>query len=317
MLDNFLFSVSIAMPIFLVMCIGYILKRKGFIDDNFIKTSSKVIFNIALPIKIFHDVLTTSLHQHLDVQFIAFIIIGTILSVIAAWGLGLIVTNKEKSQLGAFIQGCFRGNFLYVGLSLMENITGSIGLKAPLAIIFYVPLYNILAVIILTLTNVNKSEKINIKNILMSIVKNPLIIATLLGVAVSYIDINLPVVAFRTMGYFREVVTPLALLTIGASFGINKSSKSGVVSLVASLYKLIILPLAAVLIAVVLKFSNEDILLIYVFFGVPTSTVSYVMAAAMNGDKDLAANIIMTTTLLSVLTMTLFIFACKTIGIVS
>lgn len=315
MANDFIFSLSIAMPIFLVMCIGYFLKNKNFLNDDFIVTANKLVFNIALPLKIFYDVLQTSLYEHIDIKFISFIVIGTILSVIIAWLVGLFsVTNK--SQLGAFIQGSFRGNFIYVGLSIMENITGSIGLKAPLAIIFYLPLYNILAVLVLSLTNQSSSEKVDIKGILLNIVKNPLIIATLLGVTVSYIGVPMPNVALRTMGYFRELVTPLALLSIGASFKLQKSSQSLFPALIASSLKLIILPFIFVILAMAFNFDNQDILLFYIFFGVPTSTVSYVMTEAMGGDGDLASNIIMVTTLCSIITMTLFIFVFKRVGII-
>lgn len=314
MLDNFIFSISIAMPIFLVMSIGYILRRKGIIDDGFVKTANTIVFNVVLPIKLFNDVLKTSIDEYFDIRFLVFIVSGTVLSVVFAWLIGPIFI-KKKSQLGAFIHGSYRGNFLYIGLALMENITGSIGLKAPLVIAFIIPLYNILAVIILTFTNVSKPARVSIKDILMSIIKNPLIIAILLGIIASHIGLELSIVITRTMGYFKALATPLALITIGATFSIQKSSENLVPSLFASVLKLILIPLITVWLAIIIGFSNEDILLIYLLFGVPSATVSYIMTAAMNGDKDLSSNIIMMTTLLSVFSMTIFIFILKTIGI--
>lgn len=315
MLDNFIFSVSTALPIFFVMCIGYMIKRKGIIDDAFIKKANIMIFNIALPIKLFSDVSHTAFNEYFDVKFIAFIVSGTVLSVVGTWLMGLVLI-KKKTQLGAFVHGSFRGNFLYIGLSLMENLTGSIGIKAPLAVAFIIPLYNILAVIILTFTNVDKTSKVRIKDTLKNIGKNPLIIAILLGIIVAQIGIDLPMVIVTTMGYFKAVATPLALLTIGAAFSFKKSSKNFAPSLLASLFKLIIIPTIVVSLAIFLEFNNEDVLLIYLLFGVPTATVSYIMTAAMNGDEELSSNIIMMTTLFSVFTMTIFIMVFKTIGII-
>ncbi|GAA0178923.1 AEC family transporter [Clostridium sediminicola] len=315
MLENFIFSISIATPIFCVMCIGYMLKKKRVIDNNFIKTANIIIFNVALPIKLFNDVSKTSFDQYFDVTFISFIILGTVLSVVIIWILALLLI-KKKSQIGAFIHSSFRGNFLYIGLSLMENITGAIGLKAPLAIAIIIPLYNILAIIILTSTDEKRESKVSIKGTIYNIAKNPLIIAIFMGAVVSLSGLALPVIITRTMSYFKALATPLALITIGASFNLQKSVENLGVSFLASAIKLVIIPLIAVSLAIGIGFQNDDILLIYVLFGVPSATISYIMTAAMNGDKDLSANIIMITTILSVFSMTLFVFFFKTIGII-
>ena len=315
MLENFIFSVSSALPIFLVMCVGYILKRKKIINEDFVKMANILVFNVALPIKLFNDVFKTSFDEYFDLKFIIFIVSCTILSVVITWILGLLVI-KDKPRLGAFVHGSFRGNFLYIGLSLMENITGSIGLKAPLVIAFIVPLYNILAVIILTYTNVHQSSKVNVTGMIKNIASNPLIMAIILGTIASQIGIEIPIFAIRTMSYFEAVATPLALITIGASFSLGKATANMGASLLASLLKLIIIPLSAVSLAIAFGFNNKDVLLIYLLFGVPTATVSYIMTVAMNGDKDLSSNIIMTTTILSNFTMTLFIFGFRSMGII-
>ncbi len=315
MLDNLIFSISTTLPIFSVMIIGYILKRKSIIDDNFIKKANMIVFNFALPIKLFNDVYKSNINEYFDLKFIIFTVSGVTFTVLLAWLLGTYLL-KDKFQLGAFIHGSFRGNFVYIGLSLMENITGSIGLKTPLVIAFIIPLYNILAVIILSITNIYEKEKINIKDILIKIIKNPLIIAIVLGIILSQIDLLIPVVVVRTMGYFEAMATPLALIGIGGSFSFVKSTEAFKTSLLASALKLIVFPLLMVGIAFAIGFNNEDIVLTYVLFGVPAATVSYVMTAAMNGDKDLSSNIILTTTVLSNITMTLFVFAFKTLGII-
>lgn len=314
MLENLIFSVSSSFPIFLVMFIGQILKRKRVIDDDFIKKANILLFNVALPVKLFNEVFRTSFDQYFDLKFIIFIVSGTILSIAVAWITGFCLI-KDKSKLGAFVHGTFRGNFLYLGLSLMENLTGSIGLKAPLVIVFIIPLYNVLAVIMLTCTNIDRDSKISVKEILKGIIRNPLIIAVILGTVASQIGFRIPVIATRTMSYLEVLATPLALITIGASFTLQKSTQNLKPIVLSSLLKLIIIPLCAVSLAMILGFNHEDVVLIYILFGVPTATMSYIMTAAMNGDKELAANIIMATTLLSNITLTLFIFVFKTMGI--
>ena len=120
----------------------------------------------------------------------------------------------------------------------------------------------------------------------------------------------------RTFSYFSVLVTPLALLTIGASFKFQKIRESFGISLIASILKLVILPLIAVYFAVQFGFQAEELLVIYIIFGVPTAAASYIMTIALKGDHDLASGIIMLTTLLSNVTMTLFIFGFKTLEMI-
>lgn len=315
MLGDLIFSINIALPIFLVMFVGHLLKRKKVVDENFIKMANQLVFNVALPVKLFTDVYHTSLNEALDVKFIIYIVAGIILSVAISWLLGLFLI-KDQFQLGAFIQGSFRGNFVYVGLSLMENIIGSPGLKAPIAVAFAIPLYNILAVIVLTYTNRKNNSKISPKNILKDIIRNPLIIAVVLGVIATQVNFKIPTLFLKTMNYFEVIATPLALITIGATFNIKRLTKNLRVSLLASSLKLIIIPFIAVVLALMLGFAHEDVLLIYVLFGVPTATTSYIMTAVMNGDEVLSSDIIMITTLLSNITITLFTFAFRRLGMI-
>jgi predicted permease len=315
MYDNFIFSLGSALPIFLVMLAGYILKQRKIIDESFISQANKMIFNVALPIKLFSDVSKTSFSEGFDWAFIGFIIIGTIISVLLSALVGFFAV-KDPSKKGVFVQGAFRGNFLYVGYSLLENVMGSIGAKAPLAIAFVIPLYNILGVMVLSYYNTSEKNGMNIKSVLINILKNPLILSIGAGFLFSSAGFELPEIADRTFSYFGVLVTPMALITIGAAFKFDKVRESLAISLMASLLKLVIFPLIAVLIAINLGFNAEEVLVIYIVFGVPTAAVSYIMAIVMEGDPDLASGIIMLTTLLSNITMTLFIFYFRLIGIV-
>lgn len=313
MIDNFLFSLSSALPIFFVMIIGYYLKRRAIINDPFVKAANMLVFNVALPVKIFSDVYNTSFDEYFDIRFVIFIVVGTIVGVLISWLTGAFLI-KDKNKLGAFIQGSFRGNFLYIGLSLMENVTGSIGLKAPLAIAIIIPLYNVLAIIILSFLEVGRQTRVNYKGILKNIVGNPMIIAVVFGMLVSQVGLDLPLIMTRTMSYFEGVATPLALIAIGASFKFGNMTGNLKTALLSSVLKLVVLPAIAVISAVAIGFNHEDVLLIYILFGVPTATISYVVTVVMKGDHDLASNIIMVSTLLSNVTMTIYVFIFKTIG---
>lgn len=315
MLENFIFSASSALPIFLVMLAGFGMKRWNIIDDGFVRKGNQVVFLVALPLKLFMDVSTNAIGEYFDLKFLLYIVLGTILSAGVAYGVGRLAV-KDNAQLGAFVHGTFRGNFLYVGLSLMENVTGRIGLKTPLAIAFIIPLYNILGVVVLSLLDTHREQKVNLGEILRKIVTNPFIVAVALGMVFSLTGGHLPVILTRTFTYFSNLATPLALIAIGASFRRQGLARNWGIGLLASFVKLLLLPGLAVLGGIYLGFSAEDLLLIYIIFGVPTATTTFVITTAMHGDGDLASNIILFTTILANFSMTLFIFVFRLLGYV-
>ncbi|SMP61957.1 AEC family transporter [Anoxynatronum buryatiense] len=318
MLDNLIFSINTALPIFLVMLMGWGLKRKQILNDTFIQTANTLVFYVALPIKLFQDVAGTTFTEAFDTGLVLFLVLATIISIPCIWLIGRFII-REPQKLGAFVHGGFRGNFLYIGFSLLENITGSIGPKAPIAIAFIIPLYNALAVMILALANAGQDKgnrRHQVRHLVAGILRNPLIIAIGAGFVASALSLPLPLVATRTMNYFNALTSPLALIAIGASFQMGAALKNLQPALVASGVKLVLLPLVTVSLAVMLGYTGSDVILVYILFGVPTATTSYIMTAAMGGDKELASSIIMMTTALSVLTMTAFVFAFRSFGII-
>jgi hypothetical protein len=315
MLDNFIFSLSVALPIFLVMLSGFILKKKDIVKQDFINAANFIVFYIALPLKLFNSVSQSSVAENFDLKFTAFTVIGTTLSVIIIYIYSKFIV-KEERKVGAFVHGTFRGNFVYVGFSLLENVTGAVGPLASLVVAFVVPIYNVLAVLVLVLTNPDNKAKNQFKNAAKNIVTNPFIVAIALGIIASLINFRFPPLLQNTADYFDVLATPLALLTIGATFRVDKLFVDIKPAVAATIFKLIINPAAAVLAAFAFGLGNSEIFLIYILFGVPTSISSAIITAAMGGDENLAASIVMMTTLGSVFSLTLFVFIFRAMGIV-
>ncbi|MFW5736304.1 MAG: AEC family transporter, partial [Halanaerobium sp.] len=306
---------SVALPIFLVMLSGFILKRKNIIKRDFINAANFIVFYIALPLKLFNSVSQSSVAANFNLKFISFAVIGTTLSVIIIYIYSKFAV-KEESKVGAFIHGTFRGNFVYVGFSLLENVTGAVGPLASLVVAFVIPIYNVLAVLVLVLSNPDNKSKNQFKSSLKSIITNPFIIAIALGIIASLIEFKFPPLLQNTANYFDVLATPLALLTIGATFKVDKLFVDIRPAAAATIFKLIINPSLAVLAAFVFNLGHSEIFLIYILFGVPTSISSAIITAAMGGDENLAASIVMMTTLGSVFSLTLFVFIFRAMGVV-
>lgn len=314
-MDSLIYSLNATVPIFAVIFFSYLLKRRGFFSDGFISGADKVIFQLFLPVLLFRDIASGRITESFDLKFFLFCMLSTVVYFFAIWLLAEIFC-KDKSIIGAFTQGAFRGSLAVLGVAFIQNIYGNAGL-APLMIVAVVPLYNIFSVIVLT---VRSNEKIvgqnMIKATLKGIVRNPIIIGIVLGLPFSIMQIEFPQVLNKTLDLLSAPATPLALVTIGAGFEGAKAIKKIKPTVIASFIKLILLPAVFLTIAVFMGFRNQSLVAILIMTGAPSTVTGYIMAKNMNGDYVLSSSIIVMTTALSVFTMTLALYIMRSMSLI-
>ncbi len=312
-MDNFIFSINATIPIFLIMLLGYILKRIGFLTEEFAAVMNKYVFVVALPVMLFEDIASSDVSKEMNIKFFLFCLISTISMFLIVWLIAR-VTLRDKTMVGAFAQAASRGSAAILGVAFVENICGNTG-SAPLMIVAAVPFFNIMSVIILV-CSADSDEKNygKIKGSIVNIAKNPIIIGILLGVLWSLFKHPIPAIPAKTINYISRSATPMALLAIGAGFNVNEALVRLKPALGATFIKLIGLPIVYLPIAYKLGFGGSEIVSILVMLASPSTVSCYVMAKSMNNDGILTSNIIVLTTLLSSLTLTLWIFILKTLG---
>ncbi|MCL2564528.1 MAG: AEC family transporter [Defluviitaleaceae bacterium] len=316
MLENLLFSINAVLPIFLVMIFGLILRRLNIVDSIGAKQMNAVLFNFALPVRLFLDVYRSDFSTLWDTRLILFTVISVVLFFFICWGAGILFM-PDRQMKGAFIQGGYRSNYAIIGIPLVTSIMGYTPPAAALVTTFVVPLFNIVSVVILT---VYSEEKVGIKEIIKSsaasVAKNPLIIGVLTGILFSLIRIPVPTVFSNTLFHISDLSTPLALIIIGASMNFTKAKERITPTLLACIIKLIAMPVLFLPFAFLFGISNEGIVILFVLYAAPTAISSYVMAYYMGSDEHLAANIIMFTSMMSIFTYTLGVYILRTLGVV-
>ncbi|MFZ0452827.1 MAG: AEC family transporter [Ignavibacteriaceae bacterium] len=313
-MQNLILILGLVCPVFLIIALGYFLKRLGTINDNFIRLSTKIVFNISLPALIFTEVSKVPLDKVFDIKMVAFVYSGILISFIIIWVISIPLLKDGKDR-GVFIQGSFRSNYAIIGLALISNIFGSEKLgKASLLLAFIIPLFNILSVIALMVPN-RKEKQLNTSKTLLEIIKNPLIIAVMLAVPFSYYKWELPGVLLTTVDYLAALSLPLALIGIGGFINFQDIRKASFNAILSTTIKLVIIPLTACIIAYELNFPAGDMGIIFIFFGCPTAIVSFIMAEAMGSNSRLAGNIVLMTTLGSIITITAGLFILKQNGL--
>lgn len=312
-MENFIFSINVTIPIFLVMVLGYILRRFNFLTEEFVRVANRYVFVVALPALLFKDIAAADVKQEMNPTFFFYCMIVTIVMFFAVWGIAALCL-KDKTMVGAFAQAGARGSAAVLGIAFVENICGEAGMT-PLMIVAAVPFFNILSVVILVFNaNTQKKEYGKIKNAAINIAKNPIIIGILVGLVFSLIDIELPTILNRTVDYVARTATPIALLVVGAGFKFGEAIRKIGPAIGASFIKLIGLPLVFLPIAYKIGFAPSEMVAILIMLASPTTVSCYIMAKNMDNDADLTSNVIVITTLLSSVTLTLWIFALRSFG---
>jgi predicted permease len=314
-LQNIQFTVNTIAPIFLIVILGIILKRKGIINENFVATSSKFVFSVTLPVLIFMKVAQMDLTRSVNLIQMLYVYGGVLFLFALNWLLSIIFIPEGRDR-GVFVQGSFRSNFAIFGLAIIANMFGEGEMaKAAVLLAFIIPLYNVLSIIALTVP-VRREKQLNHKQVLLEIVKNPLILALFAAAPFAGLQITIPEVLQTTGNYLATITLPLALLGIGGSLNFRNMKNSSRVALSAAFMKLIVSPLLFTLTAYQLEFIGEDLAIVFILFASPTAVVSFIMAEAMGGNAQLAGDIILYSTLGSALTISSGIFMMRMLGVI-
>lgn len=309
------YTANIVAPIFFILFLGYLLRRSRLIDDAFVATGSKLVFVVTLPALVFMSIARMDFHAVFNPHQLGYVLVGILITFGLIWWLAARWIEAPE-DLGVFIQGAFRSNYGIIGLAVSFNLFGDAGLaQASLLLALVIPLFNVLSILCLSIP-MQRSESMKLGNMLLEILKNPLILAVLFALPVSWFGVQLPEVVAKTGTYFANLTLPLALLTIGASLNLKSLHDTSAQAFWATALKLVILPVILTFGAWLYGFSGEELAILMVLFGCPTAAASFVMARAMGGNAQLAANIVLTTTLGSVLTLSAGIYLLRLIGMI-
>lgn len=324
-MEAFVFSLNATIPVFLTMVMGYLFKQCRLIDDSFVKTLNKFNFEVTLPLMLFEDLSGADFASVWDGKYVGFCFVVTLISIFAIWGLTALFL-KDKDMVGEFTQGCYRSSAAVLGLAFIQNIYGT-SVMAPLMIIGTVPLYNVMAVVILSFTGSgeHKLKKDSLKKSLVDIVKNPIIFSIGLGIAASLLQGEFPSAAGRflqnpivekTIHNFGVIASPLALIGLGAGFEGKKAVKKIRLTAVCTVVKLLILPAVFLPLALFMGFEGEKMVAILIMLGSATTPSCYIMAKNMGHEGTLTSGTVVATTFFSSMSLTAWLFLLKSLGAV-
>jgi len=313
--NNLVFSLNATMPIFFMMVVGWVLKKTGFLDDNTTNKINQLVFKFFLPALLFMDLAKEDFLTVWNGKLVGFCFLATVVSIILAAVLSLF--NKNREERGEFIQAAFRSGAATLGIAFMQNIYNDTTMVA-LMIIGSVPLYNIMSVLILSFTANNaetkKTGKSRLISALRNVVTNPIILGIAAGLLWSLLQLPQPVMLTKTMTYLGNLASPLALIALGASFEFSQAKeKIGVTGAITGI-KLILFCLLFLPLAIVMGFRNEALVAILIMLGSATTSSCFIMAKNMGHKGIVSSCAVMSTTLFSSFTLSLWLFILKSRG---
>lgn len=314
-MENLIFCLNATIPIFLTLLLGFFFRRVGVFDDAFVSRMNSFVFSAALPALLFQDISNADFYEVWDGKMVLFCFLATCASIAVSTGLSFLL--KPRDIQGEFIQSSYRSSAALLGIAVMQNLYGDAGM-APLMIIASVPLYNMMAVIVLSLFRPGR-EKLNrrlIKNTIKGIVTNPIILGILVGMVWSVCRLPKPTILDTTVDNLGKIATPLGLMAMGGSLRLGKAFARIKATIACTVLKLVGFEALFLPIAIALGFTRDKLVAIIIMLGSATTVSCFIMAKNMDHDGSFSSGVILLTTLLSAFTLTGWLFLCRSLGLI-
>ncbi len=339
-MDNLLFTLNAVLPIILCIVIGYCVKLLKLFPEDFWSKLNKLCFRVLLPVLLFKNVYDINdITQMADywkiILFASVTIIGFFLIGLAI----VIIFIKDPKQKGVILQCVFRSNYAIIGISLINLLASNfttaeyqtaVGIGAIVSAIS-IPIFNVLAIISLSLFVHEEGKKPSVKEILLKICKNPLIIGVLSGILVLLIRLAIPVNSegvkvftiknnitflYTTIEWLARSASPVALIALGGAFSFSAVAKLKYKIILGTTLRVIAVPLIALVLAYLFKFDKVYFPALIALFGTPVAVSSAPMAQEMGNDYELAGQLVVWTSLSSAFTLFLIILTCSSMGLI-
>ncbi len=307
-MENLLLSFNVVAPLILYMGVGALLRKTGIVEVRAFRGANTIVFYAALPLLCFRAIAASDLSAVFDSPFLLYSIIGILLLYALA---SFIIPRvcKVDQRRSVLIMGTFRSNDAIFGLGVATALLGEdhMALMA-LAIALSVPLFNVLSVI--SMEHYQGGET-KFRRLVLRILKNPVLIGCLAGFVASWTHLELPEVLATPVNGIASLTTPLAFIALGGTMTFDALKKNRTAITIVSLLRLLLIPVVALTIFLALGFRDESIVVALIIFGAPVAMATYTMSAGMGADDELAGSLVAVTSVLSIVTMFLFIFVLK------
>lgn len=304
-MNSLLTALNVVLPLLLLVVVGYILKMRSFFSDVTLKQMNKLVFSLLIPCSLFKSIVTSSIEDAVSLDYLLFCLAGVAAMILTGLFLGEKLCERQD-QKGVMAQAIFRGNTVLFGIPVIQMLYPNESIVLTTSMIaIVVPIYNLCAVVSLQLHAGMKSD---VKSLLISVLKNPMVIATLIGFAVKLSGLQLPSVVLKTVTEIGGAANPIGLIVLGATFELPAISQNIKKLSVITFMRMLFWPVLMMSLAVFMGYRGIQLATVMVLFGAPTAVSSFATAVQMKGDGALASQAVMMTTAVSAVTIFTWVF---------
>ena len=313
-MDNFLFSLNVVAPLFVIMATGYVLRKIRFVSEDFLAQLNKLVFKFCLPLMLFQEIRLSYNGDFSDTKLI-FAALGGISAVILISFLIVPLFVERKAQRGSIIQGIYRSNFIIYGLPVATGMYADRAVSTiSMLMAIIIPFFNAAAVIILSIYSETKTQKVTVKNLLRDMATNPLIIGSACGILAGMLHLELPRFVDVPVAQFARTAAPLALFVLGGEFKFHNLRNNWVKVIAVTIVRLLVVPVVALTVFVYAGFRDVELTVLLCIFATPAAMAGYIMAKNMGNDSELSGQIVVLTTACSCVTIFFLIYCLRSWG---
>lgn len=312
-MNAFQTALSAVLPLFVLLALGVSLRKIGLLDKHALNQMNVLGFKVLLSVSLYYNIVTADIREVFDGKLLLYALAAQLVVL----GIALLVTlpvEKTKKRRGALAHGILHTNFVIFGTLIGTALCGEGNLGSiSLLIATVVPMQNVLSVILLELFREN--SELSFRKVFGGVIKNPYVIAALLGFATQLLPFDIPGVALNIVRDIGRCGTPIALIVMGGLFNFSSIRSNLKPIAVGVLARLVLVPAIMVPVSVALKFRGAAMVGLICIFIAPCATTSFNLASAMDSDADLAAQLVVFTSLCSLVTIFCWIYALSKMGL--
>jgi len=291
--------ILVIVPIFALIFVGFGLRRMDFPGPGFWPVSERLTYFVLFPALLIQGLSGKELSP--DLLPLSATVMCAVLAVALMARLIWPVLKLDGPAYTSLFQGAFRPN-TYIGLSIAAAMLGDQWMTlSAMALLAMIPMINVICV--LTLSKHGRSGGKSIADVLLELVKNPLILACLTGLTMNLMHISLPSVLDDLLGILGKAALPMGLLAAGAGLRFQRIDGGKRSLVTSSVLHLVVLPLVAAGFAVLFGADEAARQTAIIYTAIPVSVSSFILARQLGGDHRLMAQIITFQTLISAFTL--------------
>ena len=315
MFESFLVALNAVAPFLVLLSVGFLAVRTGLTDRAFMNRLNALNFRLFFPFLMFNNVYSA---RPEDLPSPALMIFGPVSVLLLIAVLLAVVPRivKENPRRGTIIQAVFRSNFIIYGIPLTASVFGpERSSVCGMMVMIMVTLFNTAAVTVLEIFR--EGGRVRPKQLLLGLVRNPLLQGCAVGLLFYLLRVRLPDFIASPVSSLASLATTLAMIALGASLVFEDLKKNRRTITAVLVLRLVLLPLVMLPLAWLLGLRGVELFLVLMIFGTPVATASFPMAPTTGGDGLLPGELLFVSTVASLGTVFLFIYAMSRLGLLA